>query len=145
MSVRAFKWAVGLGHVDLTPMQRSVLFVLCYHHNHSTGLCCPSMETIAQEAGTAERVARTAIRGLEHVGLVRAQKRTNERGQTSNQYLLFGKVKNKSGRSLRSGTGRNHTTARSGGSLGSGEREDNKLLGEITAPSPLKIVGGRDA
>ena len=142
MSVRAIKWAIGLGHVDLTPVQRNVLFVLAYHHNHTNGLCCPSVETIGAEIGLKERAAREAISGLVHVGLVRREKRTNERGQATNQYILFGKVKNKSGRHLRAPTGRHHTTATPGRHHGAGEREDN-ITRAGTEPELRVVNGGR--
>lgn len=136
MSVKAIKWAMTLGPVDMTPMQRCVLFVLAYHHNHSSGLCCPSMETIAAECGTVDRVARKAVRGLEHIGVVKSRKRASDQGQTSNQYVLFGTVKNKSGRNLGSSPGRNHTTARPGRTLSSDER------GIYSKAKVLRVVGG---
>lgn len=145
MSIRAIKWAMTLGLVDLTPVQRNVLFVLAYHHNQTSGLCCPAVETIGDAAGIKERATREALGALEHVGLIRRQKRTNERGQASNQYILFGRVKNKSGRHLRAPTGRHHTTGTTGRHHGAGEHE-----GIINTPweaqaSGLKIVGGRNA
>ncbi|RWR28821.1 hypothetical protein D2T31_11960 [Sinirhodobacter populi] len=144
MSIRAIKWAIGLGLVDMTPVQRMVLVVLCYHHNAKDDMCCPAMTTIGDEAGISDRAAREAIRGLEHIGLVKTSKRTNRQGQASNQYTLFGRVKNKSGRNLRSGTGRNHTTATTGRNPGSDERVYN-TLGDFDLGNGFKIVGGRDA
>lgn len=119
MSVIAMDWAMTLRGLDMTPVQRVVLFVLCHHHNGKTGQCNPTMETVGAEAGITARAAREAIRALEHIGLVRSEKRTNERGQAANQYALFGTIQNTSGRNLRSATGRNtgsstgrnHTTA----------------------------------
>lgn len=140
MSVRATKWAMTLGDVDITPVQRCVLFVLAYHHNDKSGDCFPSVETIGRGSGIKERAAREAIRALEHVGLVKRKKRTNERGQASNQYVLFGRVKNKSGRHLRASTGRHHTTATSGQHHGAGER-DIYTTREKTVPE-LRVVNG---
>lgn len=145
MSIRAIKWAMSLGQVDITPVQRNVLFALAYHHNHATGLCCPSVETIGDVSGVKERAAREALSALEHVGLIRRQKRSNERGQASNQYTLFGKVKNKTGRHLRAPTGRHHTTGTTGRHHSAGERVYNKHTPDIAQASVLKIVGGRDA
>lgn len=147
MSIRAIRWAMSLGHVDITPVQRNVLFALCYHHNDKTGLCCPAMLTLGDDLGISDRAAREAMRGLEHVGLVRSFKRTNERGQASNQYVLFGRVKNKSGRNLRSGTGRNHTTATTGRNHGSDDREVITTKGDtVPGRECLRLVaGGRHA
>lgn len=146
MSIRAIKWAMDASKTaDLTPVQRCALFVLAYHHNAKSGLCCPSMQTLGDECGISDRAAREAVRALEHVGFVKAKKRADEKGQASNQYVLFGSRKNKSGRNLRSGTGRNHTTARSGGTT-------VPTKGSITTKGvagpenvELKIVGGRHA
>lgn len=112
MSIRAMNWAIQAAQtVDITPLQRCVLFVLAYHHNNKSDACFPSMVTIGNECGVSDRAAREAVRALEYVGLVKAHKRTCATGQASNQYTLFGQKKNKSGRNRRSVTGRNHTTA----------------------------------
>lgn len=145
MSIRAIKWAMAAAQtVDITPVQRCALFVLAYHHSDRTGQCNPSMLTIGNECGVSDRAAREAIRALEHVGLIKSHKRTCSLGQGSNQYTLFGTRKNKSGRNLRSGTGRNHTTATTGRNPGSDERGYNTKA-ETGTTFPLKIVGGRHA
>ena len=147
MSIRAIKWAIAVGQtVDLTPLQRCVLFVLSYHHNDKTGQCNPSMVTIGNECGVTDRAARLAIRGLEHVGLVRARKQSGPSGQASNQYVLFGAKKNKSGRNMRSGTGRNYTTATPPRNACSDEREYNTYREVKAGPECLKLIaGGRHA
>lgn len=145
MSIRAIKWAMTAAQtVDITPVQRCALFVLAYHHNDKSGQCNPAMLTIGNECGVSDRAAREAIRALEHVGLIKAHKRTCGTGQASNQYTLFGTKKNKSGRNLRSGTGRNHTTATTGRNPGSDERGYN-TKGEMGTVLPLKIAGVRHA
>lgn len=147
MSIRAIKWAMGaVMTADLTPTQRCVLFVLAYHHNDKTGLCCPAMITLGDACGISDRAARHAIRALEHVGFIKTRKRTDEHGQASNQYTLFGSRKNKSGRNLRSGTGRNTPTATGGRNSSSDERVSISREEEGRAKAAkLCIVGGRHA
>lgn len=148
MSIRAIKWAVTAAQtVDITPLQRCVLFMLAYHHNDKTGQCNPSMLTLGNECGVSDRAARMAVRGLEHVGLVKSKKQTCEAGQASNQYVLFGAKKNKSGRNVRSGTGRNHTTATPPQNERSDERGYNTYREEAGPESvTLKVIaGGRHA
>lgn len=144
MSIRAIKWAVAAAQtVDITPLQRCVLFMLAYHHNDKTGQCNPSMLTLGNECGVSDRAVRMAMRGLEHVGLVKSKKQTCEAGQASNQYVLFGAKKNKSGRNVRSGTGRNHTTATPPRNERSDEREYITSREEACDKViPLRAAGG---
>ncbi len=91
MSTQATKWAFDiLGSSKLAPIERGVLLFLSYKHNHKTGECYPSMETIGTHAGVSERRARTAIRNLEAAGLIRTRRRVGQAGNSSNQYELFG-------------------------------------------------------
>lgn len=144
MSIRAIKWAVAAAQtVDITPLQRCVLFVLAYHHNDKSGQCNPSMLTLGNECGVSDRAARMAVRGLEHVGLVKSKKQTCEAGQASNQYSLFGAKRNKSGRNVRSGTGRNYTTATPPRNECSDEREVYTSRGKDCATVvPLRRSAG---
>lgn len=143
LSIRAIKWAVSASQtVDITPVQRCVLFILAYHHNDKSGQCNPAMITIGNECGVSDRSAREAVRALEHVGLIRSRKCSGPAGQATNQYTLFGAKKNKSGRNLRSGTGRNHTTATPGRNPGSDERVYN-TTGENLASGFVVFDGGR--
>ncbi|AUH33587.1 hypothetical protein CUV01_09475 [Paracoccus tegillarcae] len=133
--------------VDISAVQRCALFVLAYHHNDKTGLCCPSMLTIGNKCGVSDRSARNAIRALEHVGLVTANERFCATGQAANQYSLFGEPKNKSGRNLRSGTGRNHTTGTEN-ETGRKQRSDERVIyttGEKTVPALRIVKGARHA
>lgn len=92
MSTQATKWAFDvLGSSTLGPTERGVLLFLSYKHNHKTGDCFPSMETIGIKAGVSERRARTAIRNLEAAGLIKTRRRVGQAGNSSNQYELFGR------------------------------------------------------
>ncbi|OWY18250.1 hypothetical protein B6V73_00065 [Thioclava sp. JM3] len=144
MSIKAMNWAMALRGVEMSPVQRLVLYVLCFHHNGKTGQCNPAMKRIGDEAGVTDRAAREAMRGLEHIGLVRSEKQTNEKGQAANNYVLFGRVVNKSGRNLRSGTGRN---LRSGTGRNDNTATDAEFSGGTPVPPNRKGIdsdAGRD-
>jgi len=87
MSVRAINWAIALRGVS--GAQKSVLFVLAYHHNDKSGRCYPSAETIAVEAGLSIRATRKAIADMARAGLIRIINRTASGKKLSNEYHLF--------------------------------------------------------
>jgi hypothetical protein len=144
MSIRAIKWAIEVGQtVDISPVQMCVLFVLSYHHNDRDDACFPAMATIGNECGVSERAARNAVRALEHVGLVKTKKRSNKSGQASNQYILFGTKKNKSGRNLRSGTGRNDNTGTKNWTGRNACSDDKEYINKGDYFVPRVVNGGR--
>jgi hypothetical protein len=92
MSTQAIKWAFDvLSSSKLGPTERCVLHFLGFRHHHKTGECFPAMKTIGDHAGVSERRARDAIRNLEAAGLIKSHRRVGQAGNSSNQYVLFGR------------------------------------------------------
>jgi len=94
MSIRAIKWAHQvLPLLDLPPTERMTLVVLAYHHNHSTGECFPSMETMAQSVGVTSRRVQQAVALLASWGLIKKKRGGTKAANASNRYTLFGAPK----------------------------------------------------
>lgn len=89
MSLAATSWA---WQVDgLAPGPKLVLLAIADHHNESTGLCCPSMATLALRAGVSRRSARRHVELLRERGLVSTTDRTRANGSfTTHEYHLMG-------------------------------------------------------
>lgn len=140
MSVQAMKWAAEILYAhDLTATQRLVLVCLANHHHNGTGACFPSMDSIGLFAGVSERRARLAVSTLVKLGLVTRRKRVTSRGQSSNQYDLFGRFKRADKKSRARADARVRAT---GGTLASGDKESSLI--EPYAKG-LRLVGGCDA
>ena len=84
---------------------KSCLVVLAYHHNKETGLCCPSISTIADEMGVRSlNTVRKAIGVLIEMNLLTMSREFGDRGEIlSTRYTLnlqseaFKPVKKKKG------------------------------------------------
>ena len=140
MSIQAMKWATEiLCANDLTATQRLVLVCLANQHHNSTGACFPSMDSIGLFAGVSERRARTAVSALVKLGLITRRKRVTFRGQSSNQYDLFGRIKRADKKSRARGDASVRAT---GVTPASGDKEESLI--EPYARG-LRIIGGRDA
>lgn len=73
MSVAAVKWAIGQKVGDVTA--KSVLFVLAWHHNAETGLCCPSIPTLQTECDIkSDNTVKSALKRLAALGLVTSER-----------------------------------------------------------------------
>lgn len=137
MSWRAIRWAMETGQqVRLTTVQRTVLWVLAYHHNDRTGACTPKVDTIAAAAGLSDRAVELATRALAETGLITVAVRTRHGIRTSNQYDLFGRAK---GRTTFAPEGR--TKRRSGGERGSPEPFKGAPEDETTNVVPFRRCG----
>jgi len=140
MSVQAMKWAADIlcAH-DLTATQRLVLVCLANHHHNTTGACFPCVETVALFAGVSSRRVQLAMRDLEAFGLVKRRKRVTSRGQSSNQYELFGRFKRGD---KKSGARGDASVRATGVTLVSPDKDVSLLENQARV---LRIVGGRDA
>lgn len=69
---------------------KSCLVVLAYHHNKETGLCCPSISTIADEMGVRSlNTVRKAIGVLVEMNLLTMSREFGDRGEIlSTRYTL---------------------------------------------------------
>jgi hypothetical protein len=76
--------------VHLTSSERLLLSKLAWHHNATTEACYPSMTTLGTEVGVSDRRARTIVRKLEDLGLIKSTRRCGQGKNSSNQYGLFG-------------------------------------------------------
>ena len=80
MSYVAMDWAMPKIIADVNA--KSCLAVLAFHHNKETGLCCPSIATIAAEMGVKSRVTvRKSIKALEDMGLLKSSRVLSDRGE----------------------------------------------------------------
>lgn len=103
MSYAAIDWAMPKVIKDVNA--KSCLVVLAYHHNKETGLCCPSISTIADEMGVRSlNTVRKAIGTLVEMELLTMSREFGERGEIlSTRYTLnlqseaFKTVKKKKG------------------------------------------------
>ena len=70
----------------IKPTARLVAFLLADHYNDLTGLCFPSIPTLAAETGLSERSVIRALEELEHGNQIRINKSV---GKSSKYILLF--------------------------------------------------------
>ena len=85
MSVQAIGWALGQ---DVgTPTRKVVLIALANRVNSDTGLCCPSLKTVAKETCLAKSSVIRALHELEQAGYIQRVQRQRENGShTSTEY-----------------------------------------------------------
>ena len=88
MSYAAIDWAMPKVIKDVNA--KSCLVVLAYHHNKETGLCCPSISTIADEMGVRSlNTVRKAIGVLIEMNLLTMSREFGDRGEIlSTRYPL---------------------------------------------------------
>ena len=88
MSYAAIDWAMPKVIKDVNA--KSCLVVLAYHHNKETGLCCPSISTIADEMGVRSlNTVRKAIGVLIEMNLLTMSREFGDRGEIlSTRYTL---------------------------------------------------------
>jgi hypothetical protein len=79
MSLRAMTWATELR--GLKAIQFRLLLVLAHHHNHITGACYPSQETLAEECEISIRSVHEHLGVLETRGLITRSRRIGAEGQ----------------------------------------------------------------
>lgn len=73
MSLTAMQWAMSKAPIRRNASQcrnRLVLIALADRYNDDTGVCWPSIKTIATEIGVSERTVHKAIKDLEAAGLI---------------------------------------------------------------------------
>ena len=72
---------------DVSPMQRLFLHTLLIHRNATTGLCYPSLETIAKEMGSCPVTPKRSQRELVKMGYLTVDKVVTEAGKV-NSYTI---------------------------------------------------------
>lgn len=81
--------ALAMKQVGLKPAAKIVLYWLADHHNGDTGLCCPSLSTLAEECEMDKATVVRHLSSLEGIGLISRQTRYRANGsQTSTEYIL---------------------------------------------------------
>jgi hypothetical protein len=87
MSVQAISWAYEQRTGNWT--RKAVLVALANRTNHDTGLCCPSLDRVAEETELSRSTVIRAIADLEAAGLIQKTRRARENGSdTTNEYRL---------------------------------------------------------
>ena len=98
MSTRAMNWALETAKGSrLNSSERLVLMILAHHHHDRTNACFPAVATIAGLAGLSTRGVQLTLRTLANKGLISVAVRTEHGRQRSNQYDLFGKLRDEAG------------------------------------------------
>lgn len=81
--------ALAMKQRGLKPATKIVLYWLADHHNGETGMCFPSLKTLAKECEMDVATVKRHLIHLESVGLIERYKRHRDNGsQTSTQYIL---------------------------------------------------------
>lgn len=81
--------ALAMKQKGLKPGPKIVLYWLADHHNGETGLCCPSLSTLAKECEMSKATVVRHLDFLEKEGLIVRSERHRENGsQTSSHYHL---------------------------------------------------------
>jgi len=81
--------ALAMKQEGLRPAAKIVLYWLSDHHNGETGLCCPSLSTLAKECEMNKATVARHLTQLEEMGLIIRQERHRSNGsQTSSEYGL---------------------------------------------------------
>lgn len=87
MSGQALIWAANVR--GLKPATKIVLIQLAERHNKDTGLCNPSIKTLAEDCEMDRTTVMRHIEVLEGLGLITTQTAGNQDGgRANNQYLL---------------------------------------------------------
>lgn len=86
MSFDTVPWAWKVE--GITPTQKLVLMGLASYADERNS-CYPGQELLASRAGVSDRTVRRALDELEHIGLIRRERRKDARGfRTSDRYFL---------------------------------------------------------
>lgn len=81
--------ALAMKQKGLKPAAKIVLYWLADHHNGETGMCFPSLKTLAKECEMDVATVKRHLVNLEQTGLIERNRRQRENGsQTSTQYSL---------------------------------------------------------
>jgi DNA-binding transcriptional ArsR family regulator len=81
--------ALAMKQKGLKPAAKIVLYWLADHHNEETGLCFPSLKTLADECEMNKSTLIRHLDALEEMGLIKRDKRNRENGsRASNSYRL---------------------------------------------------------
>lgn len=98
---KAFGDLLGQWPKSVTISGKLVFCALAHHHNHETGRCDPSLETLAEELGISVRAVRDGLRSLEKAKLIETVHRTvrtgNGKRNLTNRYRLLGAAKSAGG------------------------------------------------
>ena len=87
MSGRATDWALKVR--GIRPSTRTILQILCAHHNHKTDQCNPSVSTLCEESELSRASVMAHLAKLETGGLIKRETRALGRGKgKSTDYTL---------------------------------------------------------
>ena len=82
--------ALAMKQKGLKPATKIVLYWLADHHNGETGLCCPSVNTLADECEMDRSSIIRHLNTLEQLGLIQRTTRNRDNGsQRSNEFALM--------------------------------------------------------
>ena len=120
----------------LKPTELATYVVLGKYTDNKTKECWPSLNTIARDLGRSKTATITAIKGLEEKGVLKIDKRKNEKGDWNrNHYTLM--VNGGSKENLTTPSKENNTTP-SKENLTTGSKENLTLtIPNITIPNEL--------
>src|SRR5262245_19303164 len=111
---------------------KAVLMLLAYHHNHKTGQCDPSVETLSIQTGPHPETVTAALAELTRLGVVSARRR----GPTSPAYTIHFEVFDDPG--FFRGLGARKTPEKAGGHSTPRPRKNRAMPPEEPANAPGK-------
>lgn len=109
---------------------KMLLVCLANAHNHTTGLCCPSVARLSEESSMSRRSVQRWLKWLTETGLIETVETSDESGrQKANEYRIVG-----------FGRGANLTPSPRGRGVivDTGEGDTGDALGGDTVGTPLK-------
>ena len=74
----------------LSPFDKAVFAVLCFHSDSDDRECYLKVETIAHEAGCSERSVQNSLKKLEGLGIIERKARFENNKQISSLYRIIG-------------------------------------------------------
>lgn len=128
MSIQAVSFVLDS---DVPEVAAKMLLVcLANAHNNETGLCCPSVNRLAEESNMSRRSVQRWIKWLDENGFLEVIEVTSESGrQQSNSYRLVG---------FHRGAKLTPLPRVGGDTVGTGEGDTADTLGGDTVGTPLK-------
>ena len=131
MSVDAFRWALAQ---QVTGSSKSMLLVLAWRMNSRTGLCCPSVDQIADDCGLTRWAVQRQLTKLSESGVINIEKRFGSvLGGRSNDYNFPAFIP----------TGRNVTLVEQSNGTKTTDQCD-AITDQPDVETPIKKVNGKE-
>lgn len=125
-------WAVDQ---KLPVQQKMVLLMLADRTNKDTGLCIPSMDTLAKNCGMSKASVKRAIKALSELGFIAIHERFSDNVQLSHQYELLAEQTERESNVMGVGS---HSTRGVGADSTVGGSDSTRGVGSHSTPNLYK-------